>query len=61
MHWSPTEYKELKIWQPAVLGANAPQDSSSRVSSQEWKFAEVLGIKMLDDVMLLWEMEKKLK
>ena len=41
--------------------ANAPYNSGSRVFSQEWKVAEVVGLKMLDEVMLLWEMEKKLK
>ena len=61
MHQSPTEKVEFKIWQSAVLAANAPQDSGSRVSSQEWRVAEVAGIEMLDEAMLLWEMEKKLK
>ena len=29
-----------------------------RVSDQEWRDVEVVGIDMVDEVMLLWEVEK---
>ena len=61
MHQFPTEQAELKIWQLAVLVANAPQGSGFRVSSQELKVAEVAVIEMVDEAMLPWKVEKEPK
>ena len=43
MHQSPKEWAELKNCQAAVLAANAPQGSGTRISGQESTVAEVAG------------------
>ena len=44
-----------------MLAANAPKGSGSIVSSQEWTVAEVVGIDMVDEAVLLWEVSKEPK
>ena len=58
VHQSPSEWSELKNCQAAVLAANAPQGSGTRVSGQESTVTEVAWIEVVDEAVLLQEVEK---
>ena len=61
MHQSPSEWAELKNCQAAVLAANAPQASGTKVHSQEQTIAEVVQVEVVDEAVPVWEVEKEPK
>ena len=61
MHQSPSKWAELKNCQVAVLAANAPQASGTRVHSPEWTVAEVVQVEVVDEAVPVWEVDREPK
>ena len=61
MHQSPSKWAELKNCQAAVLTANTPQVSGTRVHSQEQTVAEAAQVEVVDEAVPVWEVEKEPK